>query len=342
LIFLRATVCGCCWCGRLEVDGRGWLNCYTVKQFEGFHAQQEMKYLVTAFYKFASLPDYQERKEPLYQFCKERGLKGTILLAAEGINSTISGEEKGLRELLDDLQSDPAIGDLVIKESWSDDQPFYRLKVRLKKEIVTLGMPGIDPNVRVGEYVAPEDWDTLIADPEVTLIDTRNDYEVAIGTFENAINPQMTTFRGFPDYVSRTLDPQKHKKIAMFCTGGIRCEKASSYMLEQGFESVYHLEGGILNYIEKISSEKSKWQGECFVFDKRVSVNENLEEGDYAQCYACRRPLSENDMQSEQYEKGVSCPHCFGARDEKDLSAFRDRQMQVELAASRNERHIGS
>ena len=301
-----------------------------------------MNYLVAAFYKFVSLADFEERREALHQFCAERGLKGTILLAAEGINSTISGTEKNMRELLDHLQADPAIGDLVIKESWSDDQPFHRLKVRLKKEIVALGMPEINPSETAGTYVAPEDWNALISDPDIILLDTRNDYEVAIGTFENAIDPNTSTFREFPEYVSRTLDPKKDKKIAMFCTGGIRCEKASAYLLEQGFESVYHLEGGILNYIEKIPAAKSKWQGECFVFDNRVSVNDKLEEGDFGQCYACRRPLSQEELKSEQYEKGVSCPYCHGTRDEKDLSAFRDRQKQVELAASRNVKHIGS
>ena len=207
-----------------------------------------MNYLVTAFYKFVSLPDYKERKDSLYEFCKERSLKGTILLAEEGINSTISGKENELRELLTYLETD--FGKLVIKESWSDEQPFYRLKVRLKKEIVTMGLPEINPNEKVGEYVAPEDWNALIADPNLILIDTRNDYEVAIGTFENAINPNTTTFREFPDYVSQALDPQKHKKVAMFCTGGIRCEKSTALLKHMGFAKVYHLQGGILQYLE--------------------------------------------------------------------------------------------
>ena len=233
--------------------------------------------IVAALYKFAKLPDYGEMQSRLLDFCIAHELKGTLLLASEGINGTIAGTRTGVDALIALLQSDPRLADLEHKESTAHEMPFGKMKVRLKKEIVTLGVPGIDPNETVGTYVAPEDWNALLADPDVLLIDTRNDYEYQRGTFRGATDPQMATFREFPDYVGKHLDPARHKKVALFCTGGIRCEKATSFMLAQGFDAVYHLQGGILKYLEKIPAENSLWQGECFVFDERVALGQGLE-----------------------------------------------------------------
>ncbi|MEQ1837053.1 MAG: rhodanese-related sulfurtransferase, partial [Candidatus Nitrotoga sp.] len=240
--------------------------------------------VVAALYKFAELVDYREMQPRLQDFCVAQKINGTILLAAEGINGTVAGSRAGIDALLAFLRADTRLADLEHKESFADTPPFDRMKVRLKKEIVTLGVAGVDPNKKVGTYVAPEDWNELIADPDVVLVDTRNAYEYDIGTFQGALNPHTTTFRQFPAYVKNNLDPAKHKKIAMFCTGGIRCEKASAYMLEQGFEEVYHLQGGILKYLETVPVEQSKWQGECFVFDQRIAVGQGLELGTHEQC----------------------------------------------------------
>ena len=302
-------------------------------------------YLTTAMYHFVSLPHFKTLREPLLEFCISRDIKGTILLADEGINGTVAGPEKSILELLSFLKNDPLFEghfkNLSHKESWSDKHPFYRMKVKLKKEIVTLGIPGVSPTKIVGQYVKPQDWNTIISDPEVVLIDTRNDYEYAIGTFKNAINPKTTTFREFPEYVKSHFDPKKHKKVAMFCTGGIRCEKASSYMMSEGFDEVYHLEGGILKYLEQVKSEESLWQGECFVFDQRVAIKHGLEVGDYDQCYACRYPLSQEDMKSEKYTPGISCPHCYNHHTPEKLKALTERQKQVILAKERGIDHIG-
>jgi UPF0176 protein len=240
------------------------------------------------------------------------------------------------------LRQDPRLADLEHKESYADEHPFYRMKVRLKKEIVTLGVPGVSPTKQVGTYVKPEDWNALISDPDIILIDTRNDYEVDIGTFKGAVDPKTTTFREFPEYVAKNLDKTKHKKVAMFCTGGIRCEKASSFMMDQGFEEVYHLQGGILKYLETVPEEKSMWEGECFVFDQRVAVRHNLEVGEYDQCYACRHPLSPAEMQSEQYAPGISCPYCYDKLSEEKRASLSERQKQVALAKQRGEAHIGT
>ena len=302
-------------------------------------------YLTTAMYYFVSLPHFKTLREPLLNFCVSKGIKGTLLLADEGINGTVAGSEKSILELLDYLKTDPLFEgnfkNLSHKESWSDKHPFYRMKVKLKKEIVTLGVPGISPTKMVGTYVKPQDWNAIISDPEVVLIDTRNDYEYAIGSFKNAINPKTTTFREFPEYVKTHFDPKKHKKVAMFCTGGIRCEKASSFMISEGFDEVYHLEGGILKYLEEVPPEKSLWQGECFVFDQRVAIKHGLEVGDYDQCYACRYPLSQDDMKSEQYTPGISCPHCYNHHTPEKLKALTERQKQVILAKKRGLAHIG-
>ncbi len=242
------------------------------------------QYLTAALYKFVSLPNYQALQAPILAACQEHRIKGTLLLALEGINGTIAGAPEDIQALLAYLRSYPEFHDLEHKESYADKHPFYRMKVKLKKEIVTMGVPDIDPNQVVGTYVKPEDWNALISDPDVVLLDTRNDYEVHIGTFKGAVDPKTATFREFPQYVAQNLDKTKHKKVAMFCTGGIRYEKASSFMKQQGFEEVYHLQGGILKYLETVPKEQSMWEGECFVFDQRVAVKHGLEVGEYDQC----------------------------------------------------------
>jgi UPF0176 protein len=304
------------------------------------HADNDI--VVAALYQFVTLEDFHELREPMLQACIEAEVKGTLLLAHEGINGTIAGSRDGVRQVLAYLRSDPRLANLVHKESYDDHMPFYRMKVKLKKEIVTMGVAGIDPNDVVGTYVNPRDWNDLVNDPEVVVIDTRNDYEVGIGTFAGAVDPQTTTFREFPEYVRDNYDPAKHKKVAMFCTGGIRCEKASAFMLKEGFEEVYHLEGGILKYLEEVPPEESTWEGECFVFDSRVAVNHKLEKGQYDQCYGCRHPITEDEKLSEKYIKGVCCPGCFDKLSADQMARFAERQKQIELAALRNEDHIGS
>ncbi|WP_278355942.1 rhodanese-related sulfurtransferase, partial [Idiomarina abyssalis] len=261
-------------------------------------------------------------------------------LAREGINGTICGTREGIDNVLDYLRSDERFADIEHKESPSDGQAFYRTKVKLKKEIVTLGVDWVDPKSSVGTYVDPDKWNDLIADPEVLVIDTRNEYEYAVGTFEGAVNPKTDTFREFPDYVKEHLNPEKHKKVAMFCTGGIRCEKSTAYLKEQGFDEVYHLKGGILKYLEMMPEEKSSWNGECFVFDQRVTVKHGLEPGEYDQCYACRMPITKEEMQSEHYQKGVSCPHCFDKTTAEQKERFAERERQIQLAKARGEKHI--
>jgi UPF0176 protein len=297
------------------------------------------KIVVAALYKFVSLPDFEALREPLLDAMLKHGVKGTLLLAEEGINGTVSASRDGIDGLLDWFRLDPRLADVDHKESYCDEQPFYRTKVKLKKEIVTLGVPGVDPNRQVGRYVEAKDWNALISDPEVLLIDTRNDYEVSIGTVEGALDPKTKSFREFPEYIQANFDPSKHKKVAMFCTGGIRCEKASSYMLGQGFEEVFHLKGGILKYLEEVPQEHSKWQGDCFVFDNRVTVRHDLSEGDYDQCHACRTPISVEDRQSEHYAPGISCAHCWDSLPEKTRAGARERQKQIELALARKQPH---
>ncbi|WP_163649938.1 rhodanese-related sulfurtransferase [Modicisalibacter sp. 'Wilcox'] len=295
--------------------------------------------VVAAMYKFVTLTDYQELREPLLAVMKANDVKGTLLLAEEGINGTVSAPREGIDALLAWLKADPRLAGLDHKESYCEAHPFYRTKVKLKREIVTLGVPGVDPSRQVGTYVDPERWNDVISDPEVLVIDTRNDYEVEIGSFEGAVDPRTKSFREFPEYVKAHYDPSRHKKVAMFCTGGIRCEKASSFMLDAGFEKVYHLKGGILNYLEKVPEEQSLWRGDCFVFDNRVTVRHDLSEGEYDQCHACRRPISEADRASEKYEPGVSCPHCWDSLSEKTRARAAERQRQIELAKARREPH---
>lgn len=296
---------------------------------------------ICALYKFTRLENYLALRPTLLEKMTSLDVKGTLLLAAEGINGTIAGSHKAIAEVLEFLQSQPNLGAIVHKESFSDNNPFHRTKVKLKKEIVTMGVEGIDPNQVVGTYVKPKDWNELISDPDVLLVDTRNDYEVEIGTFKGALNPDTETFREFPQYVKDNLDNTKHKKVAMFCTGGIRCEKSTAYLKEQGFEEVYHLEGGILKYLEEVPSEETMWQGECFVFDGRVAVDHNLEQGQYDQCFACRFPLTEEEKQSEHYIKGISCHRCFDKVTDQQRSRFAERERQIALAKKRGESHIG-
>jgi UPF0176 protein len=285
-----------------------------------------MVYTVATFYKFVSLPDAEALRLCLRRRCQAQDVRGTILLAPEGINGTLAGTAAALDAVLADIRQDQRLADLEIKYSTAAAMPFDRLKVRLKAEIVTLGRPEADPNQRVGTYVEPQDWNALIADPEVLVIDTRNDYEVRIGSFANAVNPQTQSFREFPDYVQQ-LDPQRHRKVALFCTGGIRCEKASALLLAQGFPEVYHLKGGILRYLEQVPAADSQWQGECYVFDQRVALQQGLTLGSHGSCLSCGVPISAADQASPDYEYGVSCPHCVaGLTPEK-----RDRQRRKRL-----------
>lgn len=304
------------------------------------------KYLVAALYHFVELEDYESLQQPLIDFCEQRDIIGTLLLAREGINGTVAGPEQGVRELLDYLRADPRMASLEHKEAWADVRPFYRLKIKLKKEIVTLGVPDLKTAEMVGKYVPPAEWNDLINAPDVVLIDTRNDYEVGIGTFKNAINPKTDSFSQFPEWVAEQRKPggvlAGNPRVAMFCTGGIRCEKSTAFMRSQGFEEVYHLQGGILKYLEEIPENQSTWVGECFVFDERVSVGHGLARGDYSFCRACRMPVSEAERALPQFEEGVSCPYCHGSLDDEKLARLRERQKQMLLAKERQERHVGA
>jgi UPF0176 protein len=299
------------------------------------------KITVCALYKFIRLENFAALRSPLLAKMESLDIKGTLLLAAEGINGTIAGPQTGIDQILIFLADDLSLADISFKQSYADENPFHRTKVKLKKEIVTMGVEGIDPSHIVGTYVKPKDWNALISDPDVLLIDTRNDYEIEIGTFQNAVNPNTATFREFPEYVKNNLDKTAHKKVAMYCTGGIRCEKSTAYLKEQGFEEVYHLEGGILKYLEEVPIEETMWEGECFVFDGRVSVNHDLEQGQCDQCFACRYPLTQAEMQSEHYVKGLSCHRCHDQVSESQRSRFAERERQISLAKTRGEAHIG-
>lgn len=291
--------------------------------------------VVAAFYKFARLDDYIALREPLEALCHARDIRGTILLALEGINGTVSGPRAGIDALLAHIRSDPRLADLEHKEALSTGKPFKRMKARLKKEIVTIGVPGVDPNEKVGVYVPPQEWNDLISDPDVILLDTRNSYEFDIGTFKGAVDPATESFRQFPKFVADNLGDFKDKKVAMFCTGGIRCEKASSFMLQAGFKEVYHLKGGILKYLEEVPPEESLWQGECFVFDERVSVGHGLQQGPHELCRGCRYPITAKDKASPKYEQDVSCPHCHDSLTEQQKERFRMRHRQMAEATRR-------
>jgi len=299
---------------------------------------------VCTFYRFVRLEALPALQDRLVRLGESLGLKGTVLLAAEGINATLCGSRESLDALLREVRAAPALSDLQAKYSTAtpDNDVFHRLKVRIRPEIVALGVPGVEPARRTGEHVDAIRWNALLDDPDVVVIDTRNNYECAIGTFPGAVQPDTDAFREFPAYVRTHLDASRDRRIAMFCTGGIRCEKASAYLLEQGFEHVYQLDGGVLRYFETVAPEANRWEGECFVFDQRVSVNERLAEGDYVQCHACRHPLSAEDVRDETYEEGVRCPHCADLVSDDAREGFRERRRQVLIAERRGEKHVGA
>jgi UPF0176 protein len=303
---------------------------------------RKQPFVVAALYKFAPLSGLKAMKAELQALCDENEVCGTLLLAREGVNGTIAGRRQGIDRVLKALRACPGLEDLEHKESFAQEQPFYRMKVRIKKEIVTMGVEDIDPSEIVGTYVDPGEWNDLIADPDTLLIDARNDYEVKIGTFKNAVNPHTESFRNFPAYVEKNLKPRKVKKVAMFCTGGIRCEKASAYMKKLGFPEVYHLKGGILKYLETVPEKESLWQGECFVFDQRVSVKHGLAPGTYILCPSCRHPVGEKDLRSRKYIEGVACPNCYDTLSEERRARSAERHRQVKLAEKRGEKHIGA
>ena len=293
-----------------------------------------MTQVIAAFYKFVTLDDYTDRRQPLLNLCQQHQIKGTILLAAEGINGTIAGTRSSIDAILATFKADPCFADLEHKEAIATKPPFDRLRVRLRPEIVTFGIPTIDPTNLVGTYVKPQDWNALIANPDVLVIDTRNQYEVEIGTFAGAIDPHTDAFNEFPEYVATHLNPQQHKQIAMFCTGGIRCEKATSYLLSQGFEHVYHLHGGILKYLEEIPATESQWEGECFVFDERVAITHGLELGTHQICWGCGNPISPADIISPHYEVGICCPRCYPTLTPTQRASRTERSRQFQLASA--------
>jgi len=298
------------------------------------------KVVIAALYHFVTLEDHEQLRQPLLDLMLKNNIKGTLLLAREGINGTVAGSQASIDTLFEWFKRDSRLAEVRYKVSFDEEMPFNRTRVKLKKEIVTMGVEGIDPTHVVGTYVKPEEWNALIADPDVTLVDTRNDYEVAIGTFKHAVNPHTDSFRQFPAYVKENMDPAKQKKVAMFCTGGIRCEKSTAYMKEQGFDEVYHLQGGILKYLETVPEEESMWEGECFVFDKRVSVTHALEKGHYDQCHACRLPITEEDKENEHYVQGISCHHCYNKTSDAQRERFKEREKQIQLAKQRGQKHI--
>lgn len=297
--------------------------------------------IVSAFYHFCSIGSPAQLRKTLLHQVARYNMTGTILVAAEGINGTIAGSRSDTDLFFEQLRADNRFVALKTKESQTQKAPFLRAKVKIKDEIVTLGQPNLDPENQAGTHVSPEDWNTLIKDPDVIVIDTRNDYEVAIGSFEGANNPNTQSFREFPKYAAQHLDPYKSKKIAMFCTGGIRCEKSTAFLKSQGFEDVYHLEGGILNYFEKVPTSESLWQGACFVFDERVAVDQGLEPADFVQCHACRRPLTPEDLTLESYAPGLSCRYCIDQVTDHQRVRFAEREKQIQLAKNRGEAHLG-
>lgn len=301
-------------------------------------------YSIAALYKFSTIINPEELQNTIRIKLKEFSIYGTILVGEEGLNGTISGNDNNLKLAINFISSIKGFSDLDIKYSRSEINPFVRLKVKLKKEIVTIGDESIDPNRVVGKYIEPEDWNALISDENTILIDTRNNYECSIGTFKNAINPNTVKFRDFPSWVDEqnfSEEEKKDKKFAMFCTGGIRCEKASSLMLDKGFQNVSHLKGGILNYFKKIDKNESMWNGECFVFDDRVSVTHDLTEGSYDMCHGCRMPITDKDKLAKEYIRGVACPFCFNKKTPEQKARYMSRQKQVDLAKKRNQKHIG-
>lgn len=305
--------------------------------------QDSNKILVATFYKFVKVDDLVALQDQLYAICNKNNVMGTILIANEGVNGTISSKPREIEKTLISIQKDDRFSEIEIKYSSTNKQPFHKMRVKLKKEIVTIGLPEINPNKTVGTYVKPEQWNDVISDPDVILIDTRNKFEIKIGSFKNALDPRTTSFRDFPEWVKKFKQDKANtnKKIAMYCTGGIRCEKASSLMKEEGFNEVYHLQGGILKYLEQVEKEKSLWEGECFVFDDRVCLTENLEVGSYKMCFACRMPITEDEINDDRYEEGISCLYCYDKTTEEKKERFESRQKQIELSKLRGEKHIG-
>lgn len=298
---------------------------------------------VAALYRFARLDNIADLRAPLAAFCCGRNIKGTLLLAKEGINGTVAGSAEAIAALVNHLNGIPALAGIEVKYSAASEMPFHRMKVRLKKEIVTMGVEDLDPSRSVGTYVEARDWNALISDPDTIVIDTRNDYEVAIGTFRGAVDPATASFRAFPQWVREHREVLEGRKVAMFCTGGIRCEKATAYVRSLGIDEVFHLRGGILKYLEEVPAEESLWQGECFVFDERVTVKHGLEEGEAELCRACRRPLTAADRALPEYHEGISCHHCVGERSDDDRARYAERHRQIQLAEARGAgKHIGS
>jgi UPF0176 protein len=300
------------------------------------------EFRVAALYKFTPLQADKTLQAHLLSACQAHGVMGTLLIAQEGLNGTIAAEPDALERMLDVIRALPGCADIEIKFSSASEQPFLRMKVRIKKEIVTLGVPGVDPSAQVGRYVEPEDWNDLISAPDVVTIDTRNDFEVRIGQFKGAINPHTTSFSDFPAWFRKFKETRPNARVAMYCTGGIRCEKSTAFALTEGLDEVYHLKGGILKYLERINDSESLWEGDCFVFDRRVAVRHGLEESDYTTCHACREPLSPDDVKSPLYVAGESCPYCHDARDDAQRARYAERHRQEALAAKRGERHVGA
>ena len=297
---------------------------------------------ILSFYKFVNLDGLSEIKNSLLSLGEKNDLSGTFILAPEGINASVAGSEKAIDELISYLEKDPRLSGARYKLNFDKRNPFHRLKVKFKKELVPMGVSDIEPHRLSGERVAPEKWNELISRPQVLLIDVRNDYEHRVGTFKGAINPETAHFKEFAAYVQENLDPEKHEEVAMFCTGGIRCEKASAYLLQKGFQKVYQLEGGILSYLKKVGRERSLWEGECFVFDGRTSVGQDLERGTWSTCNNCRAPVSPEDRKSEKFQEGISCPSCYERLTPERISSLKERQKQMRLAKERNQKHLGA
>lgn len=298
-------------------------------------------FTIAALYHFTRFADPGALRAPLARLCCGQGVTGTLLLAPEGINGTIAGSRAGIDAVLAHIRALPGCAGLEWKESTAPEPPFGRLKVRLKREIVTMGQPQVDPRAGTGQYVSPADWNALISAPDVAIIDTRNDYEVAIGTFAGAVDPETTSFSDFPGWWQANKHRFHNKRIAMFCTGGIRCEKSTNYLLGEGVADVFHLKGGILKYLEEVPESQSLWQGDCFVFDGRVSVGHGLKVGPHELCHACRRPILPEDRARPEFEEGVACHHCAPHTSDTDKARFRERQKQIALARMRGARHLG-
>ena len=302
------------------------------------------KYIISTFYKFLVLENYKELKIKFEKSLSKTNIKGTILLANEGVNGTIAGSESDLKKFFLYMDKFSQFKDINPKFSSSNKNPFLRMKVRLKKEIVTIGIPEVSPSHQVGKYLNVKEWNELLNESDRMIIDTRNDYEVSIGTFKNSINPKIKSFRNFPNWVQKNLIDKKvskKSKIGMFCTGGIRCEKSTSYLKQLGFENVFHLDGGILKYLENVKSDENEWKGECFVFDYRVSLNDSLEKGEYDMCYACRMPLSKENKKNKHYVKGQSCEYCYDQTTIKQKKRFNEREKQIKLSKVKNLKHLG-